>query len=124
MALFAGLSVSVFNQAGWSAVVVWIALLVSGGMFLRRNIWMLFRFAAQAFSVALVATFIIVTVLAALGDNPLSIADATSAAGQMMVVYYLPFFWLPLAVGLITGGFLPSKQEAEQVGAGDAEKAV
>ena len=103
---------------------MWVTLLIAGGILLRRNKWKILSFAGQVIAVALIATFIIVAVLAALGDNRISVGDATVVAGQMMASYYLPFFWFPLAIGLILGGFRTNKQEAEQVGDGDAEEAV
>jgi len=108
---------------GGAIVFVVSALTLSGiGFFLRRNHWESVGTVLRVVGVALAFSFLASLGLGVTGSGAQVDSGLMSAAWQMMISFFLPFFWLPMVVGIFAGGVSPNSPKAEQAEDGDTSQ--
>ena len=106
MMMFSMVAMGLFQTLGLTVMGVAAALLIVGGVCLRRSLWSEWRVVLGVGGLALLIFFLPVLAMS---------SGAFSTAWGVMMMIYLPFYWLPFIVGLMAGGlFKRSRRVVEQ----------
>lgn len=113
MLAFMAITLGACPYGGAIVFVVSALTLAAIGFFLRRNHWESVGTVVRVVGVALAFSF-----LASLGLGVTSYgaqvgSEVIAVSWQMMTSLFLPFFWLPMVVGIFAGGLSPSNPRAE-----------
>lgn len=119
MVVFAAVTLGAWQyvRAGGGTKIVagWMIVLFAMGTVLRRTLWRDLRFAAKAVGIAIAFSLLVSASFPLTADSLIPWGTVFADALAMMVSLYLPFYWLPLAAGLLVGGLNRSKQQAEPI---------
>jgi hypothetical protein len=111
MLAFSAFAFGAFQRFFYFATVSWVIALFIGGVILRRC---LFHSLRKCFLVYLTALFVFTIILFIIsllfGEASEGFVALAEAILLMTGSVYLPFFWLPLASGLLAGQLRLSKQ--------------
>jgi hypothetical protein len=101
--VYSALAIGAFQQFFHVASVIWMLVLVGLGCFFRRRLWPEFLTVGAVIGVGLCVFFLGLYCLAATSSSNPGLADSLSGAMQLSLLY-VPWFWLPFAVGAALGG--------------------
>jgi hypothetical protein len=102
--IYSALAIGAFQQYFHAASVVWMVMLIGLGVFSRRRFWPEFSTAIVVIGVGLFVFFLVSCGLTAVSSPDLGLGEWISAAFEMTLAFYLPWFWLPFAFGAALGG--------------------
>lgn len=105
---FSMVSMGMFQRLGLPVTFVGMLVLLVCGVCLRRMLWGESRLALGVCGAALLIFFLPVLAMSSGGDE-----SAFRVAGGIMMMIYLPFYWLPFGVGLMAGGIARRSREAD-----------
>ena len=88
MFVFSMVSLGFFQHFLYSAFVVWVLVLIASGIALRHYLW---SKPGEAWLILVMAP-------------ALWLVFFIGEAIEFFITYYLPFYWIPFALGLLIGG--------------------
>ncbi|MEK7951284.1 hypothetical protein [Luteolibacter soli] len=101
------LAFGAFQHFFYAAAVVWMLILAILGYQIHRKRWKTFATTAAVIGLGSVLFFLGCIMLALTSSTPMPLTRAFSSGGELFLTIYIPFFWLPFALGAVTACVVP-----------------
>lgn len=114
MLAFSGFAFGAFQQFSYAATAFWVCALFISGLILRRYIVRSLLESSLTFLASfLVFTITLFIISLSFGGASQDFVALRGTVFPMIGSVYLPFFWLPLAIGLVAVQFRLPKRHHE-----------